>query len=157
MPKPKAAKSKIAAPKRYARHPYSDAPSAQEIEKAAAAFSPSLAKPYLELHQLVLGALPDVRYSLDLKDGSIGYGANQYGADGWGIAVIACYSKWLNLAFFQGATLPDPRRLLEGTGARVRHVKVRSQEELEARRTALKALVRAAAGKATKPGSKGAK
>jgi len=29
------------------------------------------------------------------------------------------------VGFFQGASLPDPKRLLEGTGKRMRHVKLR--------------------------------
>jgi len=35
------------------------------------------------------------------------------------------YTKWVNLGFFMGAELPDPEVLLEGTGASLRHVKVR--------------------------------
>ena len=45
-----------------------------------------------------------------------------------GYACILPYARWVNLGFYQGAGLPDPQALLEGTGARMRHVKLRSPE-----------------------------
>ncbi len=36
--------------------------------------------------------------------------------------------RWVNLGFFYGAVLPDPGGVLEGTGAQLRHIKVRSIE-----------------------------
>ena len=35
---------------------------------------------------------------------------------------IVLYPRWVNLFFLRGATLHDPKRLLEGTGTVVRHV-----------------------------------
>ena len=43
-----------------------------------------------------------------------------------GYAYIMPFKSWVNLGFFQGASLSDPRGLLEGKGVRLRHVKVRS-------------------------------
>ena len=43
-----------------------------------------------------------------------------------GYCYVLPYTNWVNLGFYQGADLPDPAGLLEGTGARLRHVKVRS-------------------------------
>ena len=45
-----------------------------------------------------------------------------------GYAYILPYRKWVNLGFYQGVDLADPESLLEGTGAKMRHVKVRSLE-----------------------------
>ena len=59
-----------------------------------------------------------------------------------GYAYILPCKKWVNIGFYQGAELADPDRLLEGTGARMRHIKVRSVED--ASRPALRALVREA-------------
>ncbi len=56
-----------------------------------------------------------------------------------GYAYILPYKRWVNLGFYQGAELADPERLLEGTGAKMRHVKIRSVEE--ARRVEVRALV----------------
>ena len=52
------------------------------------------------------------------------------------------HAKWINLGFFRGAALPDPDGLLEGAGAAMRHVKIRSVEE--ARRPELLTLLTAA-------------
>jgi hypothetical protein len=35
---------------------------------------------------------------------------------------IVLYPRWVNLFFLQGATIRDPKRLLEGTGTTVRHL-----------------------------------
>ncbi len=44
---------------------------------------------------------------------------------------LAPYKKHLNLGFFYGADLPDPQNLLEGEGKELRHIKIRSAEELQ--------------------------
>jgi hypothetical protein len=100
----------------------------------------------LALRALVLETLPGVSEVLDTKDGMIGYGAHQFGASGWGLVAIAPYKNWTNLQFVTGASLPDPTGLLEGAGKSMRHVRVHSVEDLEQKRTALVALLRAAAG-----------
>jgi hypothetical protein len=46
------------------------------------------------------------------------------------------------VGFFHGASLPDPTKLLEGTGRYMRHVKLRADGRVEA--PALEALIRAA-------------
>ena len=40
-------------------------------------------------------------------------------------AYVGVFTRHVNLGFFRGALLPDPLRLLEGTGKRMRHVKLR--------------------------------
>jgi len=57
------------------------------------------------------------------------------------ICYIAPQKGYVNFGFFFGVGLPDPKKLLEGTGARMRHVKVRSVDE--ARNPALAELVAA--------------
>ena len=59
-----------------------------------------------------------------------------------GYAYILPHSAWVNLGFYRGTDLPDPEGLLEGTGARMRHVKVRSLDD--ARLPAVRDLVAAA-------------
>lgn len=55
---------------------------------------------------------------------------------------IGMYRDTVNLGFFHGANLPDPQGLLEGTGKKLRHVKLRTVEEAD--RPALLDLIRAA-------------
>src|SRR5688572_19774407 len=59
-------------------------------------------------------------------------------------AYIAPQKKHVNLGFYYGSELPDPERLLEGTGALMRHIKIRSLDE--ARKPAVRALLEIAKG-----------
>lgn len=56
-----------------------------------------------------------------------------------GYVYVPPHDNWVNLGFYKGADLPDPKGLLEGTGAKMRHVKVRSAEDAE--RPGLRALI----------------
>lgn len=55
---------------------------------------------------------------------------------------VNAFSAHVNVGFFLGATLPDPNRLLEGSGKFMRHVKLQSGREIEA--AALTKLIKAA-------------
>jgi hypothetical protein len=55
---------------------------------------------------------------------------------------VNAFRNHVNVGFFQGAMLMDPAGLLEGTGKRMRHVKVRPDRELDA--AALGGLIDAA-------------
>ena len=48
-----------------------------------------------------------------------------------GYAYIMPFRSWVNLGFFRGISLADPQGLLEGTGAKLRHVKIRSLGDAE--------------------------
>lgn len=43
-------------------------------------------------------------------------------------AYVNVFTAHMNVGFFHGASLPDPARLLEGTGKYMRHVKLRAGE-----------------------------
>lgn len=58
------------------------------------------------------------------------------------LCYIAPMRGYVNLGFFFGSHLDDPEHLLEGTGTRMRHVKVRTLAE--ARNPALARLLEAA-------------
>jgi len=62
---------------------------------------------------------------------------------------IAVYSKWINLYFFEGDTLPDPEGLLQGSGSTVRSIRITDAKDLD--RPAVKALMKAARGSADPP------
>ena len=57
-------------------------------------------------------------------------------------AYVDVFTSHLNVGFFFGAGLADPARLLQGTGKRGRHVKLKPETSVDA--TALEALIRAA-------------
>jgi hypothetical protein len=57
-------------------------------------------------------------------------------------AYVDAFAAHASLGFYQGAALPDPTGLLEGAGKRMRHVKLRWAQPVDA--TALAELIAAA-------------
>jgi hypothetical protein len=57
-------------------------------------------------------------------------------------AYVDAFRAHASVGFFQGASLPDPAGLLQGSGVRMRHVKLRPGEPLD--EAALGALIDAA-------------
>jgi hypothetical protein len=57
-------------------------------------------------------------------------------------AYVNAFKGHANVGFFHGAALPDPTGALEGSGKRMRHVKLRPNAEVDA--AALGALIHAA-------------
>ncbi len=55
---------------------------------------------------------------------------------------VNVFSLHVNVGFFQGASLPDPSGLLQGTGKFMRHVRLRPDTEADS--AALKKLIEAA-------------
>ena len=45
---------------------------------------------------------------------------------------VNVFTSHVNVGFFQGASLPDPARLLQGTGRFMRHVKLRPETAIDA-------------------------
>ena len=43
---------------------------------------------------------------------------------------VAAYARHVNLGFYRGAELPDPHRVLKGTGKKMRHIRFDSPEDL---------------------------
>jgi hypothetical protein len=44
-------------------------------------------------------------------------------------AYVLPHANWVNLGFYKGTDLADPKNLLQGTGAKLRHIKVHSVAE----------------------------
>ncbi|MCY3622644.1 MAG: DUF1801 domain-containing protein [Gammaproteobacteria bacterium] len=57
-------------------------------------------------------------------------------------AYVNAFTKHVNVGFFRGAFFPDPAALLQGTGKRMRHVKLFPGTDVDA--GALAALIQAA-------------
>lgn len=62
--------------------------------------------------------------------------------EGAGFAYVNAFTAHVNVGFFRGAQLADPKGLLVGTGRLMRHVKLRPGEDVDA--SALRALILAA-------------
>jgi len=75
---------------------------------------------------------------------AIGYGTSDRLRDG--IFHIAVYSNHVNLGFNDGASLDDPKGILQGSGKVIRHITMKASEDLE--RPELRAYIRRARKKA---------
>jgi hypothetical protein len=110
-----------------------------ELKKIIAKQSPEMAK----LTRAVLARLRPrfpgaVELIYDKRRGMVvGFSPDERASNA--INSIAVYSKWINLYFFAGDTLPDPDGLLQGTGNMVRSIRITSAEDLD--RPAVKALM----------------
>jgi len=75
---------------------------------------------------------------------AIGYGTSDRLRDG--IFHIAVYSQHINLGFNDGATLDDPKGILLGAGNQIRHIKIKTPEDIN--RPEIRAYIRRARKKA---------
>jgi hypothetical protein len=88
------------------------------------------------IRTMVRDAVPEATEIL--YHGALGYGPTSSGFDR--ILYVTAQRGYANLGFFYGGHLSDPEHLLEGTGKRMRHVKIRSAQAVE--NPALAKLVR---------------
>ena len=90
------------------------------------------------LREMVFEVDPNACETVRLGDRAVTYGVGpRRMIDGY--AYVLPYKKWVNLGFYQGVQLADPEGLLEGTGVRMRHVKLRSPDDVT--RSGVRALV----------------
>jgi len=75
---------------------------------------------------------------------AIGYGTSDRLRDG--VFHIAVYSKHVNLGFNDGATLDDPKGILQGAGNQIRHITIKTPEDIK--RAEIRAYIRRARAKA---------
>jgi Domain of unknown function (DU1801) len=78
---------------------------------------------------------------------AIGFGASERAGDAF--ISVAVYPRWVSIFFFPGVGLPDPAKLLTGSGSTVRHLKLRGGLTIDS--PAVKALIAAAHARAKTP------
>ena len=81
------------------------------------------------LRAAVKSAMPDVVEQVDFGNGLLAFGRSMAMRDL--LFAIIPHKSHVNLQLADGADLPNPDGAIEGTGKRVRHVKVRSLEAVE--------------------------
>ena len=93
------------------------------------------------LREIIVEVDPDTCEVVRLGDRAATYGVGpRKMLDGY--TYILPHKRWVNLGFYQGVDLADPEGLLEGTGAKMRHVKIRSMDDVNW--TAVRLLVKGA-------------
>ena len=60
---------------------------------------------------------------------AIGFSPNDRSSDA--ILSIVLYPRWVNICFLQGAAMPDPNGLLQGSGNVVRNIRVNHASDLD--------------------------
>lgn len=111
------------------------------IDEVLAETSDELRAICLRLRAIIAEADPDAVEMPRPGDRALSYGLSERKMKD-GYAYISPQRGYVNLGFYQGVDLPDPEGLLEGTGKRLRHVKVRSLADAD--RAAVRDLVAAA-------------
>lgn len=87
---------------------------------------------------LVLDVLPDAREVVDGPNRLVAYATGPRPMkDFW--AAVAPHTMHVNLQLANGALMEDPTEIVEGTGKRIRHVKLRTVDDVA--RPALRALL----------------
>lgn len=111
------------------------------FQQLLSGLDPELAAIARKLRALILTVDPEAVETVRLGDNAATYGIGpRKMVEGY--AYIMPLRGHVNLGFYQGALLEDPKGLLEGTGKSLRHVKVR--RGADANGAALRGLVRAA-------------
>ena len=78
---------------------------------------------------------------------AIGFGPTESTSDA--IFSIALFPRWVSLFFFPGVGLPDPEKLLKGSGKATRHIVLKDAADLD--KPAIKALMKHALESSSKP------
>ncbi|HLD94355.1 MAG TPA: DUF1801 domain-containing protein [Anaerolineales bacterium] len=118
-----------------------------ELEDFLETYTPEVRNLALQLRDLVFEIDPEVIEQIDIPAHLLAYGyAKTYTHL---MCVIILYKDYVNLGFPRGVDLPDPEGVLEGTGKRARHVKIRNVEQIESPEIA--ALFQASADETPRP------
>jgi hypothetical protein len=122
---------------------------AEQLEGFIAKFDPAVAKLIrdcrAEIRKLLPTALELVYDNYNFL--AIGYGTTERASDC--IVSIAAAANGVGLSFYYGASLPDPERILLGSGKQNRFIRLPSTEPL--RSPAVLALIQAAVAQADPP------
>jgi hypothetical protein len=102
-------------------------------------YSPEVEAIALRARSLVLGLLPGATEHVDTGNKVVSYSTGGRMKDM--VFYISAHKAHANIGLF-GADLPDPNGLIEGTGKRLRHVKLRSLADVD--RPALHSLLESA-------------
>lgn len=103
--------------------------------------NPSIAALRLALREILLEEAPDaVEMIYKNHPSAVWYGVGPKMKDMF--CYIATARSHVNLGFCRGALLPDPHRVLEGDGKTMRHIKFRSDRDVE--RPLVRRYIRAA-------------
>jgi len=93
------------------------------------------------LEDVIRTELADVAVQYDPGNGLLAFGRSMQMRDL--LFALIPHAGWVNLQLADGALLPNPSGLIEGTGKKIRHIKVRTGEQARSNpvRDAVKAQI----------------
>jgi hypothetical protein len=109
---------------------YTKMPPDPKLLEYLAPYDPHVSRLALALRELVLEEAPTAKESFS-RGYAVGIAFSFTGKpikDGF--CHVVAYANHVNLGFNQGATLPDPDRVLAGNGKSIRHVTIQGEEDL---------------------------
>jgi len=112
-----------------------------KFDELVAGLDPEIERISRHLRMLILNIHPNAVEVVRLGDRAASYGVGPKKLSE-AYSYIIPQESYVNLGFYYGVSLADPAGLMEGTGKRLRHVKVRSAEEVN--KPALRELIKAA-------------
>jgi len=98
----------------------------EDVERLLGSHAPEIAATARALRSAIRDAAPEYVEHVDFGNKLIAFGRTMQMRD-LAFAVIP-HTAHVNLQLADGVDLPDPDGLVEGTGKRIRHVKVRSAD-----------------------------
>ncbi|MGD9721566.1 MAG: hypothetical protein AB7O59_06240 [Pirellulales bacterium] len=113
-----------------------------ELSALLKAYDPTVVELYLAAREVVLTAAPRANELIYDAYNAVttAYSFSDRLPDAF--CHVAAYRAYVNLGFNRGAELPDPRHLLLGTGAKIRHLRIATIDDL--REPGVRDLLRAA-------------
>jgi Domain of unknown function (DU1801) len=112
----------------------------EEVHAVLALYAPEIRSLALAARAFVLEMIPDISEMVDVKARIIGFGYSVRYADQ--LCMLMPTKAGVNLGIAYAMELPDPKKILEGTGKLHRHVKLKGEADLE--NVALRNLLKAA-------------
>ena len=97
-----------------------------DFEKVLAGNAPDVIETARAVRAAVKAVMPDAVEQIDFGNGLLAIGRSRAMRDL--LFAIIPHKAHVNLQLADGADLPNPHGAIEGTGKRIRHVKVRSVE-----------------------------
>ena len=95
-----------------------------DVKRLLAEHSPELQAIERALRDTVRAEFPEAVEQVDFGNKLIAFGRSMK-IRGLLFAIIA-HKTWVNLQLADGVDLPDPAGVIEGSGKRIRHIKIRS-------------------------------
>jgi hypothetical protein len=99
------------------------------VDELLAPYIPEVRAIAEKMRALVLEVFPGAVEQVDPADKLLAYGTSAKMARQ--VFYIAAFKAHVNLGFMRATELPDPHSLLEGTGKKLRHVKLRKPEDVD--------------------------